>query len=502
MSGHLVAHKYVPAIFASGIADEGKRDTMYVHFVTADSREYRRMILEQYYLQCLSQASYLVADPVTRRAAVIDPRRDVQEYLDEAKERGFSIDLVVLTHVHADFVPGHTELAERTGAQIAMSEVAPVQFAIRRLRDGERIALGDPETGVVLQVLATPGHTPESITLAIYQHGADPAPHAILTGDTLFLGDVGRPDLLGAAGRTSEDMARELYQSLQTKILPLPDEVLVYPGHGAGSACGKALSTDTVSTLGEQRRTNYALAPMSEDEFVEVVTHGLGAPPAYFAQEVAVNKAGHVPFDPDIPLQRIDAVTAVRRQENGYLLLDVRDDQGFAAGHLRGAVNVGLSGRFAEFAAAMHAPEQPVILVGDEAQCVEARVRLARVGIDQVTAQVSDLGELERNPDLVVSSSRLTAAQVAQRLAENPAIQVVDVRAPGEHAGGALPGAVNICVTRIRTGLEEIDPAHPVILHCAGGYRSIAAASLLEANGFTDVSDLLGGYAAWSAAVA
>ncbi len=230
------------------------------------------MILDQYYLSCLSQASYLVADPVSRRAAVIDPRRDVTDYLADAAKQDLQIDLVVLTHVHADFVPGHTELAERTGAQIAMGESSPVQFPIRRLRDGERIPLGDPETGVVLEVIATPGHTPESITLAVYARGSDPAPHAILTGDTLFLGDVGRPDLLGAAGRTSEEMARELYQSLRTKILPLPDEVLVYPGHGAGSACGKALSTDTVSTLGEQRRTNYALAPMSEDEFVAVVT--------------------------------------------------------------------------------------------------------------------------------------------------------------------------------------------------------------------------------------
>jgi glyoxylase-like metal-dependent hydrolase (beta-lactamase superfamily II)/rhodanese-related sulfurtransferase len=458
------------------------------------------MILDQYYLSCLSQASYLVADPVSKRAAVIDPRRDVQDYLDDAAKQGLTIELVLLTHVHADFIPGHTELAERTGAEIGMSELAPVQFPVRKLHDGERIALGDPQTGVTLEILATPGHTPDSITVAVYQRGSDAAPHAILTGDTLFLGDVGRPDLVGAAGHSADEMARQLYQSLRTKILPLPDEVLVYPGHGAGSACGKALSTETVSTLGDQRRNNYALADMSEDEFVGVVTDGLSAPPAYFLQEVTLNKAGHLPFDPDLPLQRIDAVTAVRRQKNGYLLLDVRDDQSFSAGHLRGAVNVGLSGRFAEYAAAMHAPEQPVILFGDEEECAEARVRLARVGIDQVTAQVSDLGELERHADLVVASSRLTAAQAAERLATDPDIQVVDVRGPGEHAGGAMPGAANICVTRLRTRMQELDPAKPVVLHCAGGYRSIAASSLLEANGFVDVSDVLGGYAAWEAA--
>lgn len=455
------------------------------------------MILDQYYLSCLSQASYLVADPVSGRAVVVDPRRDVQEYLDDAQRQGLTIEMVLLTHVHADFVPGHTELAERTGAEIAMSELAPVDFPIRKLRDGERILLGDPQTGVALQILATPGHTPESITIAVFRRADDVAPHAVLTGDTLFLGDVGRPDLLGAAGRTAEEMARDLYRSLREKIMTLPDEVLVYPGHGAGSACGKALSTDTVSTLGEQRRTNYALGDMTEDAFVEAVTYGLGAPPAYFVEEVALNKAGHLPFDPSIPLQRLDATTAVRRQRNGYLLLDVRDAQAFAAGHLRGSVNVGLSGRFAEYAAAVHAPEQPVILVGSEEECAEGRVRLARVGIDSVTAQVSELGELERAPDLVVASSRVTAAAAAELLRESPDVQVVDVRAPGEHAGGALPGAANICVTRLRTRLDELDRSKPVLVHCAGGYRSIAAASLLEANGFEDVTDLLGGYGAW-----
>ena len=457
------------------------------------------MILEQYYLSCLSQASYLVADSQSRRAVVVDPRRDVGVYIDAATEAGLTIALVLLTHVHADFIPGHSELAERTGAEIAMSEVAPVDFPFRRLRDGERIALGDPEDGVVLEILATPGHTPESITVAVYEHGRDGKPKAVLTGDTLFLGDVGRPDLLGAAGRTSQDMARELYRSLQTKILPLPDDVLVYPGHGAGSACGKALSSETVSTLGEQRASNYALAPMSEETFVGAITEGLSAPPAYFAHEVTVNKAGHSSFDPDMPVQHIDATTAVRRQQAGYLLLDVRDDQAFAAGHLRGAVNVGLSGRFAEYAAAVHAAEQPVILFGSQEQCDEARTRLARVGIDQVTGEVVDVDSLVLHEGLTERQSRLTARQAAERIAADSTLQVVDVRGPGEHAQGALPRAVNLCLTGLLTHIDQLDPARPVLLHCAGGYRSIAAASLLRAQGFADVSDLLGGWAAWTA---
>jgi hydroxyacylglutathione hydrolase len=457
------------------------------------------MILKQYYLGCLSQASYLVADSQSRRAVVVDPRRDVDEYLSDAAAEGVRIELVLLTHVHADFIPGHTELAQRTGAEIGMGEVSPVSFPIRRLADGERIELGDPATGVVLQVLSTPGHTPESITLAVFERGADTAPHAILTGDTLFLGDVGRPDLLGAAGRSSADMAKDLYRSLRTKILPLPDSVLVYPGHGAGSACGKALSSDTVSTLGAQRSSNYALAPMTEDEFVQVVTQGLGAPPAYFAEEVAVNRAGHLPFDAELPVQHVDAPTAVRHHQRlGYLLLDVRDDQAFAASHLRGAINVGLSGRFAEYAAALLATDQPVVLIGSEEQCAEARVRLSRVGVDLIAAQLSDLHELVVHPELMVSSSRLTVRQAAEAIAQHPDLQVVDVRAPGEHAGGALPGAVNLNVTQLRTTLQQLDPARPVLVHCAGGYRSIAAASLLEANGFADVSDLLGGWGAWA----
>lgn len=455
------------------------------------------MIVDQFYLACLSQASYLVADEASRRAVVIDPRRDISEYLTAARQRDVSIELIVLTHVHADFVPGHTELSAHTGAEIGMGESAPVSFPIRRLADGERIHLGDLRDGVVIEILATPGHTPESITLAVYEHAGDAGPAALLTGDTLFLGDVGRPDLLGAAGRSAQEMARELYRSLRTKILPLPDEVLIYPGHGAGSACGKALSSQTVSTLGQQRAVNYALAPMTEDEFVAAVTEDLPEPPAYFAQEVALNRAGHDAFDPDVTVPELTAGDAVRRGQAGELLLDVRDAQAFAASHLRGAVNVGLSGRFAEYAAAVHNPEEPVILIGSAAETAEARLRLARVGIDTVTGAVTDLQALVTQPELTLAQSRLTAQQAAERVAGVLDLQVVDVRGPGEFAGGALPGAMNLPLTRLRTLMSALDPARPVLVNCAGGYRSIAAASLLAAHGFTDVSDLIGGWNAW-----
>jgi glyoxylase-like metal-dependent hydrolase (beta-lactamase superfamily II) len=457
------------------------------------------MILRQFYLGCLSQASYLVADESSGRAAVVDPRRDVQEYLEAAGEHGLRIELVVLTHVHADFVPGHTELAERTGAEIAMGELAPVEFPVRRLRDGEVITLGDPASGVSIEVLSTPGHTPESITLAVRERASDAAPSALLTGDTLFLGDVGRPDLLGAAGRTPQHMARDLYRSIQEKILPLPDSVRIYPGHGAGSACGKALSTETVSTLGEQRVTNYALASMSEDEFVAAVTDGLAEPPAYFAEEVAVNRAGHRSFDPSAALPELELASALEQARLGALLLDVRDDQTFAAGHPRGAVNVGLSGRFAEYAAAVHESGQPVVLIGSPADVREARLRLARVGIDTIVGALTQLHTLPAHPELTSTASRLTARQAAGRIAELPGLQVVDVRGPGEFAGGALAGALNLPLPRLRTQLDRLDPARPVLVNCAGGYRSSAAASLLRAHGFTDVSDLLGGWSAYTA---
>ncbi len=457
------------------------------------------MLIEQFYLGCLSQASYVVADEGSRKAIVVDPRRDIAEYLDFAQERGLDIVWVVLTHVHADFVPGHTELAEATGARIAMGEAAPVDYPIRRLGDGEKLSLGDEPDSVVVEVLATPGHTPESITLAVYQHRSDVAPHAIITGDTLFLGDVGRPDLLGAAGRSPDEMARELYRSLHTKILPLPDGVLVYPGHGAGSACGKALSSETVSTLGAQRAGNYALAAMSEDDFVATVTDGLSEPPAYFRDDVTINRAGHAPFHPGDELAEIAVDEAVRRAGEDCILIDVRDNQAFASGHFQGAVNVALSGRFAEYAAAVTLPGRQVVLFGSRDQVAEGRLRLARVGVDNVIGAVTDVESLVARSDLVRTSSRLDA-QSAGRALEDSAVQVVDVRQHGEVAEGSIEGSTNLPLVTLRDRIDQLDRDRPVLAYCAGGYRSIAAASLLEALGFSDVSDLLGGYGAWERA--
>src|SRR5579859_56303 len=310
---------------------------------TCAKRRATQVILTQHYLACLSHASYLIGDETTGRAVVVDPRRDVGIYLEEAGERGLRIERVIETHVHADFLSGHLELADRTGAVICYGAGADVGFPIEPLQDGQRLSLGE----VTLEILATPGHTPESICVVVWEHPGDPAPHGVLTGDTLFVGDVGRPDLLASAGAglSADALARRLYRSLHDKLLVLPDATLVYPAHGAGSACGKALSSETISTIGEQRRTNYALQDLPEDAFVAAVTEGQPARPRYFAFDARANREMHTLLDerPPAPLG-LDEVLA--RRDAGAILLDPREPADFAAGHLAGTVNVGLQGRF------------------------------------------------------------------------------------------------------------------------------------------------------------
>src|ERR1700716_927541 len=349
----------------------------------------------QFYLDCLSQASYLVGDETTGRAAVVDPRRDVQSYLDDAAAAGLRIGRVIETHVHADFLSGHLELAEKTGAVVSYGAGTEVDFPIEPLHDGQRVSLGD----VTLDILETPGHTPESISVVVREHAADPVPFGVMTGDTLFIGDVGRPDLLSAAGVAPEELARRLYQSIHTKLLPLPDATRVFPAHGAGAACGKSLSTETQSTIGEQRRTNYAVQPMTEDEFVALVTEGQPLQPMYFSFDAQRNRQTHPLLDEEhLPAQlTLDEVLA--RRDGSTVVLDTRDPMDFAAGHLRGTVNVGLHGRFAEFAGDVVAPDRPVVLVSDPGTELEAKVRMARVGVDRVEGALEDqLGALVQDP--------------------------------------------------------------------------------------------------------
>jgi rhodanese-related sulfurtransferase/glyoxylase-like metal-dependent hydrolase (beta-lactamase superfamily II) len=456
------------------------------------------MIFTQHYLGCLSHASYLIGDETTGRAVVVDPRRDVAVYLEVAAAKGLSIERVIETHIHADFVSGHLELAAQVGAIVSFGAGADLAFPAELLHDGQRLALGE----VTLEVLATPGHTPESICIVVYEHPDDEVPYGVLTGDTLFVGDVGRPDLLtsGGADLSADALARRLYHSLHDKLLPLPDATRVFPAHGAGSACGKQLSSESSSTLGEQRKTNYALQAMDEDTFIAIVTEGQPPRPSYFTRDRQRNRELHSLLDEaSPPLESSDEVLA--RVERGALLLDVREPSDFAAGHLQGAINIGLQGRFAEWAGAVLSPDRDVVLVGDPTCAVEAKVRLGRVGNDRVVGQLDDpAGLLSAHPELHESSSRLTIEQLAELRGLEPGLQLVDVRTPGETERGTLPDAHEIPLTALTESLAGLDPNAAVVVYCASGYRSQVAASVLRAVGFADVSHLLGGYAAWEAA--
>jgi glyoxylase-like metal-dependent hydrolase (beta-lactamase superfamily II)/rhodanese-related sulfurtransferase len=452
------------------------------------------MFFRQYDLACLSLYSYLIGDTTTGRAVVVDPQRDISEYLADAEANGLHIERVIETHFHADFLSGHLELARATGAAISYGDVATADFPIEPLAHGQRLSLGE----VTLEIRHTPGHTPESISIVVYEH-PDAEPWAVLTGDTLFIGDVGRPDLLTSVGRTADSLARDLHRSLQEQLLTLPDPTAVYPAHGAGSACGKHLSTAAMSTIGEQRTTNYALRPMTDDEFVDVVTEGQSVAPLYFAFAADANRREHELLDDQEPPTSLSIDQALALADDGAVLLDTRAPESFASGHIRGSVNVGLDGRFAEYAGDVVRPGQQIVLLGDAGRGTEARVRLARIGFDAVTGEVSDVERvLAERPELAETASRLPAADVAEWLADDPTLQVVDVRNPSEaKVGGMIPGAVNVPLPQLLDNLDDLDPARPTIVYCAGGYRSSVAASTLRAHGFAVVADLIGGYGAW-----
>jgi glyoxylase-like metal-dependent hydrolase (beta-lactamase superfamily II) len=454
------------------------------------------MIFTQHYLDCLSQGSYLIGDESTGRAVVVDPRRDVEAYVAEAKEHGLHIERVIETHIHADFLTGHLELAAATGAQICYSKDADIEFPFVALRDGQRISLGE----VTLEILATPGHTPESISIVVYEHPDDEVPYGVLTGDTLFVGDVGRPDLLAGTGLSSETLARTLYESLHQKLLKLPDATRVFPAHGAGSSCGKQMSSETSSTIGEQRRDNYALQFTDVDEFVAAITEGQSPRPHYFEFDSLRNRELRPLLD-ESPPPLLDVLGVYERAESGAILLDTREADAYASGHLRGAVNIGLQGRFAEGAGQIISPDRDIVLVGDAELAEESKTRLSRVGFDRVVGQLGDLASvLAERPDVIVTASRYTAEQLADVLKARPAPQLVDVRNPGETEDGLIPGAQEIPLPSLTDSLGSLDKTAPVITYCASGYRSLIAASLLRAAGFENVSDLLGGFGAWQTA--
>ncbi len=452
------------------------------------------MKFTQYYLDCLSQASYLIGDETTGRAVVVDPRRDIAQYVADAEAAGLTIELVIETHFHADFLSGHLELAAATGAEIGYSSVATTEFASRKLADGERISLGEVE----LEILHTPGHTPESISIVVRERAGDEVPYGVLTGDTLFIGDVGRPDLLASIGFTRDELANSLYDSLHNQLMPLPDATKVYPAHGAGSACGKNLSTDTVSTMGEQRQSNYALLAPDKETFISLVTEGQPPAPDYFVYDAVLNRKDRELLDetamPEaLSLDAFDAHVAA-----GAMIIDGRDPESFARGHMVGAINVGLAGRYAEFAGSVVPSDVDIVLVVDEGFELEGKNRLARIGFDRVLGYLANpLAVLADNPERSQRASRMTAREFEQRKADISGLQLVDIRNPGEFALGSISGATHIPVGQLPKRIDELNPDAPTIVFCAGGYRSSVGASVLRQAGFADVSDIIGGYGAW-----
>lgn len=451
------------------------------------------MILEQYYIECLSHASYLIGDEASGRAVVVDPRRDVSEYVNDAERFGLTIEGVINTHFHADFVSGHLELTEATGAWIGFGKAANTDFPIRRFGHGEHINLGE----VDIEVLSTPGHTWESISLLVRERH-DLPPTAVLTGDSLFIGDVGRPDLVNLGDGSNTDLARAMYRTIHQTLLNLPDSVTVMPAHGAGSSCGKNLSAELTSTIGEQRRTNPSVQPMTEQAFVNLITDGQPAVPDYFAVDAAMNKTTHPLLD---QRRRIPSLTAADLRielTSGTTVLDARSPDDFAVGHLRGSINVGFDGRFAETGGMVAGVGDRIVLITYPGEAQDAAMRLARIGSDHAVGFVDIAQEFPPElADLVQSASRTTPAELDELLA-NDAVTLVDIRNPAERDFGIIPGAIPIPLAQLRSRLGELPTDRRIVLHCAGGWRSSVAVSLLRAHGLDQVSDLVGGYNDWA----
>jgi len=453
------------------------------------------LIFKQFYLNCLAHASYLVGDRLTGIAAVVDPQRDVQQYLDEAKAQDLDIRHVILTHLHADFLAGHLELREKTGAAIYLGAQAKAEYVFTPLKSGDRIELGR----VVLEARETPGHTPESISLLV-REGLDAAPPwAVLTGDALFIGDVGRPDLRASLGWAANDLGKMLYRSLHDELMTLPDATFVYPAHGAGSLCGKKISKETVSTIGEQRATNYALQPMSESEFVALVTADQPDAPAYFTYDAVLNSKEHQTLADvlESELKPLALDTMLEMMADGAQALDVRDARDFAPGHLRSSINIGLGGQYATWAGTLLEHTRPIIIIAAPGRESEAATRLGRIGFDNIAGYLDGrIRPLNDRQELVAYTPQTSGSAVTRWIGEPDAPFVLDVRTPGEWQQRHIEGSTNIPLSRLAERLNDVPRNRPVIAMCAGGYRSSIAASVLRRAGYTRVSELTGGMGA------
>lgn len=466
------------------------------------------MYFKQFYLACLAHASYLIGSE--GEAAVVDPQRDVDQYIQAAEAQGFKIKYVIETHLHADFVSGHHELAARTGAEIIFSRTARATFKHHAVKEGDEIELGR----VLLRIMETPGHTPESVCILVTDTDISDQPQKILTGDTLFVGDVGRPDLAGGKGYTPQMMAGMMYDTLHEKLLRLADDVEVYPAHGAGSMCGKNMSNERSSTIGLQRKFNYALKPMAKDEFVRMMTADLPEAPAYFPKDAEINRTGAEVLsqlskpEPLTPEQIHDLTSPNSLLHDNsepdslrYVVIDVRTAAEFGAGHVPGSLNIGLGGQFAIWAGTLIPLPAPIVIVADsESQVEEAQMRLARVGIEKVKGYLAGgAEEWQRSGFELATIPQITVAELSALILEQPSLQILDVRRPSEYASGHVPRALQAPLSTLSHASRNlsIDPAKPTAVICAGGFRSSAATSLLQQNGFANLLNVTGGTTAW-----
>jgi rhodanese-related sulfurtransferase/glyoxylase-like metal-dependent hydrolase (beta-lactamase superfamily II) len=460
------------------------------------------MYFEQFYLTCLAHASYMIGSEGV--AAVVDPQRDVDIYIEEAARQNLRIAHVIETHLHADFVSGHKELAARTGATICVGARAGARFGHRALREGDEIHFGK----CVLRFLETPGHTPESMCVLVSDLERGPEPFAVLTGDTLFIGDVGRPDL--SPGHTPQQLAGMLYDSLHEKLLTLSDSVEVHPAHGAGSLCGRNICADRLSTIGKERAFNYALQPMSREQFIQLLTAELPERPGYFQLDAEINRTGAAPLAELQPLPALSPMEVLRWQAKGGVVLDTRTAAQFDSGHVPGSIHIALSGQYASWAGALIGLERPIILLAEDPErMAESRVRLARVGIENVVGHLDGGVEAwERSGQPLSQTPQISALELSQRLSEEPnQIQVLDVRRPAEWEDGHIAQAMLMPLNKLALSAGEannpllagLDRDKPVAVHCKSGYRSSIATSLLERTGYRMVLDVVGGFDAWAA---
>jgi glyoxylase-like metal-dependent hydrolase (beta-lactamase superfamily II)/rhodanese-related sulfurtransferase len=431
---------------------------------------------------------------------VIDPQRDVDQYLTFAADHGLRITHVFLTHFHADFIAGHLELRDRAGAAICLGRAAAAEYPFTPVGDGSVIELGD----VGLHVLETPGHTAESISLVVYDTTTSATtPAAVLTGDTLFVGDVGRPDLRASLGWSAADLGGLLFDSLHDKLLALPDATLMYPAHGAGSLCGKALSKETVSTIGDQRRVNYALRPMTKAAFVDLVTTDQPDAPAYFTYDAVLNSRERPTLDEALAreLKPLTLTQLLDAQAAGAQILDTRDPSEFASAHLAGSVNIGLGGQYATWAGTVLQTAEPIVIIAHPGAETESALRLGRIGFDQVAGFLEGgLASVDARPELIRSTDRLSPEIAAQRLASSRPPLAIDVRSPRERADKWIAETLHKPLPTLRGAAADLPRDQALLVFCAGGYRSSIAASLLQREGFTNVSELAGGIAAWESA--